>query len=33
MINKLLWYDCDKPCFYNFTGEEKKYKEGTEKKS
>jgi len=23
MIDKLLWYDCDKPCFHSFKREDK----------
>ena len=31
MINKLLWYNYGKPCFYSFKGEGKEHKGGTEK--
>jgi len=28
MIDKLLWYDYAKPCFYSFKGEGKEHKGG-----
>jgi len=32
MMNKLLWYDYDKPCFYGFKGEGKEHKGGQKRK-
>jgi len=33
MIDKLLWYDYGKPCFYSFKGEGKEHKGAQKKKS
>jgi len=32
MIDKLLWYDYDKPCFYSFKGEGKEHGGGGQKR-
>jgi len=32
MIDKLLWYDYDKPCFYSFGREGKEHKGGQKRK-
>jgi len=32
MIDKLLWYDYDKPCLYSFKGEGKEHKGGQKRK-